>query len=62
MKKGVLKPDLDTVTLSKAINEMLFGAMKDLLASPDPKQALPKWMNAIMLLMLEGMGFKNRQA
>jgi AcrR family transcriptional regulator len=56
MKKGFLRADLDSATLAKAINEMLFGAMKDLLASPDPKQDLPRWMDAIVMLMLEGMG------
>jgi AcrR family transcriptional regulator len=56
MKKGFLKPKLDARFISKAINAMLFGAMKDLLASPDPKRRFPRWMDSVELLMLEGMG------
>jgi AcrR family transcriptional regulator len=55
VQKGFLKPDLDTLTLAKAINAMIFGAMKDLMASDDPEKDYSRWMDTIALLMLEGM-------
>jgi AcrR family transcriptional regulator len=55
VQKEFLKPGLDTLTLSKAINSMIFGAMKDLMSADNPGETYRGWMDAIALLMLEGM-------
>ncbi|MEW5735151.1 MAG: TetR/AcrR family transcriptional regulator [Thermodesulfobacteriota bacterium] len=54
--KGFLKPGLDTAVLAKAINTLMFGGGKDILAAKDPGQMSERWIRSIALLMLDGMG------
>ncbi|MBF0224589.1 MAG: TetR/AcrR family transcriptional regulator [Desulfobacterales bacterium] len=54
-KKGFLKQNLNTLNLSKAINAMIFGAIKDTLNSKTPEETFSNWLESISLLMLEGM-------
>jgi AcrR family transcriptional regulator len=55
IEKGFLRDDLDTRTVSKALNAMIFGAMKDLMSAKNPETQYLQWIDSITLLMLEGM-------
>ncbi|MFP4475505.1 MAG: TetR/AcrR family transcriptional regulator [Desulfatibacillaceae bacterium] len=53
--KGFLRPDLDTETLAKGINAMIFAGIKDVAQAGDIAERTERWIGAVSLLMLEGM-------
>ena len=55
VEKGFLKSDLDTEVLARAINGMIFVSCKAVLEAEDKKTAFHRWMDAVTLLMLDGM-------
>ena len=55
VEKGFFKPDLDTEVLAKAINAMIFVSCKSMLEAEDKEKAFHRWMDAVRLLMLDGM-------
>jgi len=55
VEKGFLKPDLDAVTISKAVNAMTLGAAWDIMFAEDRKEAGKRWIETVSLLMLSGM-------
>ncbi len=55
MVKGFLKPDLDTLVLSKAITGIIVAGVKDVLDAEDPEKATKHWSEAVASLMIGGM-------
>ncbi len=55
VEKGFLKKDLDTRTLAKATNGLIIHSIRDLMAAPDPLEDKTRWIDAIALLLLEGL-------
>ena len=55
VEKKFLKPNLDTAVLARAINSMIFISCKAVLEAEDKEETFHRWMDAVTLLMLDGM-------
>ncbi|MFW5989079.1 MAG: hypothetical protein ACOCPQ_02480 [Desulfosudaceae bacterium] len=53
--KGFLKKDLDTRMIAHAVNSLIFASARDMVLSEDPEQTVRRWIDTIVLMMLDGM-------
>lgn len=60
MEKGFLRPDLHAREAARAVNAMMFEAVKQLLRTTRPREeARQAWSDTIIGLMLDGMGVRD---
>ncbi len=58
IRKGFLKPGMDTLMLARAVNSLIFASARDGIITDDPETVISRWKKTIILLMLDGMAKK----
>ena len=55
IRKKFLKKDIDTRMMAHAVNSLIFASARDMVLSDDPEQTVRRWIDTIVLMMLDGM-------
>ncbi|MFW6237396.1 MAG: TetR/AcrR family transcriptional regulator, partial [Desulfosudaceae bacterium] len=55
INKGFLKKEMDTRMIAHAVNSLIFASARDVVISDDPEQTVARWIDTIVLMMLDGM-------
>ncbi len=58
IRKGFLKKDMDTRMIARAVNSLIFASGRDVVISEEPEEIVERWIDTIILLMLDGMAKK----
>lgn len=54
--KGFLRPDMDIVIVSRAVNAVIFEGIRDIAFSREPEKDAQRWIDQGVALMLQGVG------
>lgn len=58
IRKGFLREDIDTLMIAHAVNSLIFASARDVVISSEPEKIVERWINTIVLMMLDGMSKK----
>ncbi|MDY6904943.1 MAG: TetR/AcrR family transcriptional regulator [Thermodesulfobacteriota bacterium] len=62
VEKGFLRPDMDTRMIAHAVNALIFASARDMVIADDPEEMVRRWIDTVVLLMLDGMAKRTEPA